>query len=617
MKQTLLILLLIFSVSLFGQKEANIWYFGNQAGLDFNSGSPIVLQDGAMDNFEGVSSISDSDGNLLFYTNGMTIYNRNHEVMQNGNGLLGHNSSTQSGVIVPLPASNHLYYVFTVDYVYNAGDLHYSIVDISAGGGLGAVTTKNVFIQSYSAEKISAVLHANKVDIWIVIHERYNSIYKSYLLTQTGLSSSIITSETGPQLSYNGEQGCLKISPDGKYLAMATYHNWRVDICKFNNQTGQVDYEFGINYPDATYGVEFSQNSKLLYVSVSYDLSKIYQVNLATHANVQIATPAKLPGALQLGPDGKIYVARYLRPNIETKYLGVINSPELEGTDCNYVDEAIYLESGSSKMGLPTFIQSYFYYAMSISGNDVCQGDTTHFNSDLSDYLVANLEWMSWDFGDTLSNENSSTLESPTHVYKNPGVYPVTLTISSAGLVLTRSLNVTVWQNPTISLPDSSFVCPSHPLILDAGPDINNYFVWNNLNTNSTIEVIEPGTYSVIKTETMHDCSVKDTCIVIYDAYHCCDYNVQVPNFFTPNNDGINEVFKPELSGIVKYKMTITNRWGQIMFVTTDLEEGWNGKYKNEECPEGVYMVLLEYLKCNAPVFNNIEHKITALTLMR
>jgi len=97
---------LLSIITVFSQNEGNIWYFGTNAGLDFNSGSPIMLADGMLNTFEGCATISDSDGDLLFYTDGMVVYNKNHVIMPNGSGLLGNSSSTQSGIIVKKPASN-------------------------------------------------------------------------------------------------------------------------------------------------------------------------------------------------------------------------------------------------------------------------------------------------------------------------------------------------------------------------------------------------------------------------------------------------------------------------------------------------------------------------------
>ncbi len=124
MKKTYTFFVFIFGflcyINCFAQKEANNWYFGYNAGITFNTpdGSPVALLYGALHTDEGVATISDKDGNLLFYTDGITIWNRKHEQMQNGKDLMGSPTSTQSAVIIPMPCSNNLYYTFTVDYIH-------------------------------------------------------------------------------------------------------------------------------------------------------------------------------------------------------------------------------------------------------------------------------------------------------------------------------------------------------------------------------------------------------------------------------------------------------------------------------------------------------------------
>ena len=134
----ILFLLICFPLLMFSQNEGNIWYFGYGAGLDFNSGSPVAIHNGQLQTLEGCATISDNNGSLLFYTDGMTVYDKNHAVMPNGTGLLGNNSSTQSGVIVQHPGITTTYYIFSVDGTTGAyGGLAYSEVDLTLNGGLG------------------------------------------------------------------------------------------------------------------------------------------------------------------------------------------------------------------------------------------------------------------------------------------------------------------------------------------------------------------------------------------------------------------------------------------------------------------------------------------------
>jgi hypothetical protein len=139
------IILIFCSTFIFGQKQGNIWYFGNNAGIDFNNATPKPLGNSALKTLEGCATVSNSKGELLFYTNGITVWNKNHLPMPNGTGLLGDTSSTQSAVIVPQPLTPNIFYVFTVDAEGRANGLQYSIVDMSLNGGLGDVKTKNKY----------------------------------------------------------------------------------------------------------------------------------------------------------------------------------------------------------------------------------------------------------------------------------------------------------------------------------------------------------------------------------------------------------------------------------------------------------------------------------------
>ena len=160
-KFILLIVLIILVQMVNAQKQANFWYFGTHAGLNFSMGPPAPLTNGALDTWEGCSSISTAAGALEFYTDGTYVYNRNHTQMPNGSGLFGHSSSTQSGIIVPKPGSTTQYYIFTVDAADNglAHGLCYSLVDMTLNDGLGDVVTteKNISLVPLACEKVTAV----------------------------------------------------------------------------------------------------------------------------------------------------------------------------------------------------------------------------------------------------------------------------------------------------------------------------------------------------------------------------------------------------------------------------------------------------------------------------
>jgi len=186
----MVIIFLIFGLLSFCQKEANMWYFGNKAALDFNSGAPVPLSNNVMNTWEGVASIADPiSGRLLFYTDGMTIWDSTHTAMPNGSGLLGDSSSSQAALIIPHPGMGQLYYLFTVDGYGGSDGLRYSMINMNLNGGNGdvAVGYKNVLLQSPVSEKITAARHANGTDIWIISHLWNSNQFVSYRISAVKL----------------------------------------------------------------------------------------------------------------------------------------------------------------------------------------------------------------------------------------------------------------------------------------------------------------------------------------------------------------------------------------------------------------------------------------------
>ncbi|MDO9510747.1 MAG: hypothetical protein Q7J34_03225 [Bacteroidales bacterium] len=113
-KHLIWVLVILACYDAVAQRETDNWLFGNYAGINFASGTSVSLAGSAMNSPEGCTAISNSSGVLLFYSDGMTVWNRNHSVMLNGTGLLGNSSSTQSSIIIPKPGSDHLYFLFTI-----------------------------------------------------------------------------------------------------------------------------------------------------------------------------------------------------------------------------------------------------------------------------------------------------------------------------------------------------------------------------------------------------------------------------------------------------------------------------------------------------------------------
>ena len=213
----LFIILIVVKYS-FSQNEANIWYFGNHCGLDFNSGVPVVLHDGQTTANLGVATISDSLGNLLFYTDNSKVYNKNHNVMQNGDDLVY--AGIYGRAIVKWPGQDGLYYIFTAEHPGTYTGFYYSLVDMKLESGLGAVTQKEVPVESArdAADRVAIVKQENSENVWVIVRKFTDDAFAAYLVDENGFNPNPVLSEMPDEFIDAGEWGYLKISYDKKYL---------------------------------------------------------------------------------------------------------------------------------------------------------------------------------------------------------------------------------------------------------------------------------------------------------------------------------------------------------------------------------------------------------------
>lgn len=358
MKNILVIFITLLPFLSFSQKEYNNWYFGEKAAITFNSGSAQVLTNSQMIAQEGACAISDSTGSLLFYTNGVNIWSRNHSIMPDADSLMGGASSTHSALIVPPPCYENEYYVFTVDQMEDSlkDGFRYSIVDMNLDGGLGNIkaSQKNIRIRDSVGEQLCAVMHKNKLDIWIIVHGWNSNNYYAYLLTKNGLSSNPVVSSVGQGMHFNGDYdeaiGHLKASKDGKKLVFAGMS--LMELYKFDASTGIISDPVKITA--SGFGVEISEDGSKLYTMDNSGNPNFLQYDINAGDEAQINASKKLiPKSslnlilnFQLGPDGKIYVfgATISASGFDGKKMGIINNPNEAGAACNFDESAIDMQ---------------------------------------------------------------------------------------------------------------------------------------------------------------------------------------------------------------------------------------------------------------------------------
>lgn len=462
---------------------------------------------------EGCGSICDANGNLLFYTNGVTVYNRKHEIMLNGQGLLGHVSAMQSAIIVQQLDNENMFYIFTSDAFETdfANGYRYSIVNMQQDNGYGAVVSKNTVLSAQSSERITAARHANGSDVWVITNDRNSNIFRSWLVDCNGLQTTPVVSTVGEILNFHtlASVGILKVSPDGRQLCQTHYPDPNdppgaatdfYQLFDFNNATGVISNPVKVNSVDVSYfGCEYSPSSQLLFLcTLGSNVIDQFESRLPTLADiaasrVRIPTDAAVTG-LQLGPNGKIYLAR------PGAYIDVINSPDTKGPGCDYHFEHIFLKGKTSQLQLPAMINDLAYdphNQFTFQILDSCSGNVQFYGHTA---LPGTIQWQ-WDFGDG----NTSTQQNPIHQFNPTGqTYTVTLSISSS-LTCTRKFKIIKQVAPSGQVSIASFefkpICDSGYVRFTNTSDpvmaTNGVFLWNFGDGNTSTEMNPVHTYAL------------------------------------------------------------------------------------------------------------------------
>ncbi len=605
-----LILVLVCSVLapfVIAQSQHNFWAFGFGAGLDFSSGSPVPVST-SLSTDEGTASICDASGQLLFYTNGENVWDRNGNVMPNGSGLFGSYSTSQSALIVPFPDDPQRYYIFTAPA--EAGqwvgqpNAAYSVVDVSTNVGNGDVVSANVLLDGPVTERLTAARHANGRDVWVLYHRAESDAFLAYLVTCDGVQGPVVSNIGRPMItnadgSGSSIIGCMKINQQGTRLASAwgnlvpySVTDWwcatYFDLLDFDNSTGQLTNILSDSIGGTPelfsrgYGVEFAPNGNVVYMSDhglfnggGYSTIRQYDLANADPMNTEyvVANGFQAFGSLQLAPDGSIYSARL---NGAT-YLSAITAPDVVGPSCSYLDYAVSLGANVSTWGLPNHWDTY---------PDPPPDDPIALHDTL---VCADGEPI------TLDATWSHPFQTPTYLWST-GETSASITVNTSGRytvevqlpcsTLVDTVDVQFGGTP-IDLGADVSTCDDVPVTLDPGP-LSGSTVWNTGDTTASIVVEEPGTYTLYLIDTL-GCTSSDAVTVTTRNCACPLY---LPTAFTPNGDGINDVLAAGMDcSPTSFELELFDRWGHRVHRTTDPTFAWTG----DELPIGVYAYILRY----------------------
>lgn len=575
----------LYSITGHAQSTNKVWAFGWGAGLDFNTTPATPILSG-IHSLEGVASVSNSAGQLLMSSYGDTVYNSLNNPMPNGAGILGtpvYGSCTQGTLIVPKPGSNTQYFIFTLEGLSDAiytGRLFYNLVDMTLDGGLGDVVASEKLVQIDTAlgEKLIAVAGSCN-NIWVLVIPFSGKEVHAFEVTASGVHMNPVISPLPPQLNSGAyDFGVLKASHNGKKLVAANYNLLTYDMFDFDNTTGIVSGPSLIisnTTGSSSYGACFSPDDSKLYVT----FDSLYQYDMTLPSTTAILNSAvglshsviagNIPGDMQTAPDGKIYLA-----SLNATFLSTIEFPNQSGTGCTFNPMSITLPAPSkSVLGLPNVIVNVVNSGISRSMDTIiCKSFKAKSSSGTGPYV--------WNTGDT----------TRAFEIKTSGKYWVT---SFAPCGNTDTFNVSFW-NKQIHITDT-FGCSNEPLQMSITADAEpgESVRWSTGAIVAKITIRDTGTYWVEVSR--NSCLASDT-FAITTQY--CGCRMLIPSAFTPNNDGLNDRFRPLFvdDDCIKsqYLLQVFNRWGQVVFRSYNPNQGWDGSYDGALADVGVYFYSIQ-----------------------
>ena len=584
--------------------------------------------------------------------------------------LGGTNTSTQSAVIIPKGSCNecphHLYYVYTTNKT--TGLLSYSVIDLRRNNGRGAVVEKDVPVNVQTTQRLVATKNPDETGFFVYSHDAGTNTFRILKVDSTG--SKETTQNLGlVHDDPNSQKGYMRLSPTGAKIAIAVSKGGKnfVEVFDINKETGALKpppltIDLGVAVPPHVYGLAFSEDEEKLYITLRGDpslgqTSYLYQLNLNLKNPVEIAAKkveidkSKILafGALQGGPisdgGGKII---YMAVD-GSRYIPYIQTPDTNGDPTKTQAQNAALVGyqpisggfgadvlGNSGLGFPNVIQAKQKQdgeGLSATYEGNCQNQPTFFKTEgICSPMKGEAKW---DFGDGETGTGLTT----SHTYTKTGTYKIKLTLTVfsetvaskvgaqvplLGNLLGNTLKekckdfivedeIFIKPSPVINLPDSAYVCAIEGEKLLLNPKLerafNPTFLWTpTQETTPTITVSATGNYAVKATNKFANnttCAASDK-ILIKEG---CEPRLFVPEIFTANQDGINDILQIPNAHITDFDLRIFNRWGEIIFESKDPEVIWDGTYKGKMIAPMMYAYVVSYKSRDFPEREKITRR--------
>lgn len=555
------------------QRQHDNWYFGTNVAFNFNTGaSPVEVANASQITGTVSATVSNATtGQLLFYTDGITVWNRNNNIMDNGAGLLtnpvcGHVTSCPN----PVKADQH--YIF----MHNNGQLRYALIDMAENGGLGKVISTDNLLAPAIANKFAIARHATTDSYWLITFRgsNGNDTFECYPITNAGIQAPI-RSVMG---FHNGitTLGDLVTDRAGDKIFIA-----------FNSPTAAAINQYGFSKTCGTVGtpknlpigagwthaksLAFSPSSLQMYAIFGQNQGRVVQYSGTDFQSSQeISNNTEAYNDIKLGTDGKIYITKNVTGNPSGR-IDVIEKPDLFSLAAAYMVNNMTLSNGKTATRFPVLM-----YDISIPGNPVittkvdvkntCYKDTTVFTPSNMPFLDSLL----WDFNDTNSLYKTSTNDIPSHIFTDTGVYNVSLSWFLCGLKYSIYKEVSIIKPPKVNLGADTTLCFEDIITLQ-GPKGSFDYTWNTGHKDTTLIVDTAGIYS-LTISIGPKCAESDTIAISYypklevdffdSTYFLCEEDGETLNL-TAGSGFATYLWEPGLTANQTYTATKTG-WHKV-----------------------------------------------------
>ncbi len=432
------------------EKANNVWTFSVDSGLDFSSGTPVPITSAMPSTGEATSVCHPVTGRLLFYTDGRKCWNANHQLMPNGDSLVGDksltvNANSQEVCVVPFVNDPDRYYIFSVlghqASTMAPGQLYYSVVDMRLDDGRGDVVVgeKCIPMAENATDSFSTGIIAipgNNCDFWLMTHLFGRSVFKAYHVTEQGVDLNPVVSEEGTgNLNISGVRTLLgifvyftgsyyratmSVSPDRKFISVtsldpiATAYLGNIPqlngvvLCRFDADNGTVSDAIELGQGAIVLSSAFSpDNSKLYFANfdlggmstyfTQYNISQYDSLSIASSKIVLDSTHLSLASNLRLYRD-TIYIRSSQIDGIST-----IDRPNVSGAGCNLKlgitgsneelslhNEVIYAYPPDTIIGysLDTLICDQWEEGVILNPSHILEGYKYYWSDDSEDTLL-------------------------------------------------------------------------------------------------------------------------------------------------------------------------------------------------------------------------------------